>query len=135
MCEILFIIYLARKVAKIANDKGRNGFGYGFMLVGLWIGGEIAGALVGVSLVHGQLHNNQAGLAIYACMLAGAAAGAILTFIIVSSLSPIDVQQKIMQEYLGNRHYDNRETQPGNYPHLDDAFRERSARDLDDRFR
>jgi hypothetical protein len=135
MCEILFIIYLARKIARMANEKGRSGFGYGCMFVGLWIGGEIAGFIAGAMLVHNELHKKNAGLAIYGCMVAGAAAGAVLSFIIVGSLSPIDIREQIKREYLGRHHNENEERRSGLHSRLDDAFPQRPAPDLDDRFR
>ena len=93
MCEILLIIFLAKKIAGIANGKGRNGFGYGFMFVGLWIGGEVLGFIVGAVLFNAAGGDQNSVFLIYGCALAGAAGGAILSYIIVSSLAPVDIRQ------------------------------------------
>src|SRR5215831_6278014 len=100
MCEIILIITLARKIAGIASAKGRNGFGYGSMFVGLWIGGEFLGAIVGALLFMGPGGGRKdAAMMVYLCALAGAAAGAILSFIIVNSLSPVEILRREYQEY------------------------------------
>jgi len=100
MCEIILIITLARKIAGIASAKGRSGFGYGSMFVGLWIGGEFLGAIAGSLLFMGAGGGRKdAAIMVYLCALGGAAAGAILSFIIVNSLSPVEILRREIQEY------------------------------------
>ena len=100
MCEIILIITLARKIANIASEKGRSGFGYGSMFVGLWVGGEFLGAIVGALLFMGPGGGRKdAAMMVYLCALGGAAAGAILSFIIVNSLSPVEILRREYQEY------------------------------------
>ena len=47
MLEILFIIALTSRVGKIVEAKGLASGGYKWGAVGLWFGGEIAGAFIG----------------------------------------------------------------------------------------
>ncbi len=79
MCEILFLYFLGKKIYETAENKGRPGILFVLLLIGLWFGGEIFGAVVGTILVKG----NQESLGpVYVCALFGAAAGAILSFVI-----------------------------------------------------
>jgi len=87
MLEILLLIWLGRKIAAMAREKGRGPTGYVFMLVGLWVGGEICGMIVGSMLSPGRPGDFN-GMA-YIFALIGAAAGATATFLIVRSLSPL----------------------------------------------
>jgi hypothetical protein len=91
MLEIFLIWVCARKIGKIVADKGRSKIGYQLMLVGLWIGGEFIGAIVGAIL-----HANAGGPGVrgvpcmaYVCALIGAAVGAGIAFAIANGLSPI----------------------------------------------
>ena len=87
MLEILLLIWLGRKIATMARERGRSSTGYVLMLVGLWVGGEIAGIIVGSLLVQGRPGEFNGAAYIFA--LVGAAAGAIASFLIVKSLAPI----------------------------------------------
>jgi hypothetical protein len=104
MCEIILIILLAKKIASIASEKGRSGVGFGFMFVGLWIGGEVMGFIVGTLLFGAAGGGRDSVFLVYGCALAGAAAGAVLSFIIVSSLSPVDHRRDDL--YYRNDDYD-----------------------------
>jgi uncharacterized membrane protein YeaQ/YmgE (transglycosylase-associated protein family) len=79
MLEILLIIFLSKKIGRIAASKGRSQAGYIVLFVLLWVGGEFAGALYGAI-------QDEEGFLAYVYALAGAAAGAILAFIIVNAL-------------------------------------------------
>lgn len=81
MLEILALIWLGKRIGAIVRDKGRKAGGYQFLLVVMWFGGEIVGAIIGAILTGGD------GLAPYIFALFGAAAGAGITFWIVNSLS------------------------------------------------
>jgi len=91
MLEIVLLWAMGKKVAAIANAKGRSGTPYVFLLLGLWFGGEIGGAILGIviSIVAHPHEEPSIGLA-YVLGLLGAAVGAILTFVIVNSLAPIE---------------------------------------------
>ena len=95
MLEIFIVYRLAKRIGDKVAAKGHKRFGYQLMLVALWIGGEIAGAVVGIVL---QL-TMQGGPAVeeargfhwmsYLCALAGAAVGAFIAFAIANSLAPV----------------------------------------------
>lgn len=48
MLEIFFLVFLGKKIAAKARDKGWSGGGAVLLLVGLWFGGEVAGAIAAV---------------------------------------------------------------------------------------
>ena len=94
MCEIILLFLLGKKIAGMASEKGRAGWPWVLMLIGLWIGGEFTGAVIGAILTDAG-GGNQAGqddnmFAILGFALAGAACGAIITFTIVSLLPPVE---------------------------------------------
>jgi hypothetical protein len=126
MCEIILIILLAKKIASIASEKGRSGVGYGFMFAGLWIGGEILGLIVGTVLFGAAGGGRDSVFLVYGCALAGAAAGAVLSFIIVSSLSPVDLRRDDL--YYRNDNYDDADFNV----HPDRRRRRRRRRSHDD---
>src|SRR3954463_3453341 len=86
MLEIILLVWLCRKIGAIAREKGRKAVGYQFMLVGMWLGGEIGGMVAGVLMV-GANPGGGINPTAYLFALMGAAAGAIVTFVIVNSLS------------------------------------------------
>ena len=47
MLEILLVWTLAKKIGNIVQNKGHARWGYQLLLVVLWIGGEVAGGIVG----------------------------------------------------------------------------------------
>ncbi len=81
MLEIIFLIWFGRKLASIATAKGRAGT-WALLGVGMWVGGEIFGFVLGMLL----------GLDLggYALALGCAGAGAFVSYGIVSSLEPIE---------------------------------------------
>jgi hypothetical protein len=90
MCEIVIVIVLCIVLHNKVKAKGRSSVGYIFLLIGLWIAGEIAGAILGVILTGGIGGGGEPELLpIMGCALAGAAVGAVATFIIVNSLSDV----------------------------------------------
>lgn len=86
MLEIVLLIVLTRKIGEICERKGRKATGYKILLVVLWIGGELFGAILGALLTGGE------GVALYVLALLGAATGAGIAFLIAkntsSSISP-----------------------------------------------
>ena len=72
---------MCRRIGVIVRGKNRNPIGYQFMLVGLWIGGEILGMIAGAIFLGG-------GAGMYLLALVSAIAGASATFVIVKNLAP-----------------------------------------------
>jgi hypothetical protein len=96
MLEILLIIAISKKIAAMMTEKGRSAAGYVVAFVLLWIGGEIAGAFLGIIVV---VIRDPAGLndgfnfIAYVFALAGAAAGGAIGYLIASAVpagEPID---------------------------------------------
>ena len=81
MLEILFLIFLAKKMGKIVEAKGRKSGGYKALLVAFWFGGEILGLIIGRAIVGESI-------AIYLVALIGAGVGAAVSFGIANSLTP-----------------------------------------------
>jgi hypothetical protein len=81
MLEILFLIFLAKKMGKIVEAKGREPGRYKAMLVAFWFGGEILGLIIGRAIV-GEY------AAIYLIALIGAGVGAVAAFGVASNLAP-----------------------------------------------
>ena len=82
MLEVLLLIYLSRRLGEIVRAKGRSAGWYQFLLVVLWFGGEIFGAVVTVTVFRAD------GLAAYLGAIVGAAGGAVLGFVIANSVAP-----------------------------------------------
>jgi hypothetical protein len=80
MLEILLIIFLSKKIGKIAESRGhRKGPNIAFF-VGMWLAGEFIGAALGIFLFKGIM------IAAYVMALIGAALGTVLSFSIVQKL-------------------------------------------------
>jgi hypothetical protein len=80
MLEILFLIFLARKMGKAMEAKGRKPGRYKAMLVAFWFGGEILGLIIGRAIV-GEY------IAVYLIALIGAAVGAAAAFGVANNLA------------------------------------------------
>ena len=78
MLEILFLVFLVRKLSALAKSKGRSG-GWGALGAGFYIGGELTGFIVGGIA--------DLGMGSYLVALAFAAMGALASWLIVRSLS------------------------------------------------
>jgi MFS family permease len=81
MLELIAIFYLSRKLSSIAQSKGR-GRGWGALGAGLWIFGEVLGAVVGA------LSGEEAMIYIFA--IVGALIGGGIAWVIVNSLSAVE---------------------------------------------
>ena len=84
MIEILFLIYLCKRLGAILRAKGRSAGWYQFLLVVAWLGGEIMAGVLAATLLDegpGQTHP-----AAYLVALLGAACGATAVFLFVRSL-------------------------------------------------
>jgi hypothetical protein len=77
MLEILFLVWFVRKLSAMAKAKGRSG-GWGGLGAAMWIGGEIVGVIVG------GIADAGAGAYLLALLFAGI--GAVISYVIVSSL-------------------------------------------------
>jgi hypothetical protein len=81
MIEILCIIWLCRAIGRSVRAKGRSAGGYQFLAVVLWLVGEVTGAIIGVNL--------GLGAGAYLTTLMGAAAGALVAYMIASGVTPV----------------------------------------------
>ena len=77
MLEIIFLIWFGRKLATIAKSKGRSG-AWAVLGVGLWVGGEVIGFIVGTAL------NMEMGA--YVVGIVSAIVGAVISYVVVSQL-------------------------------------------------
>jgi hypothetical protein len=94
MLEIVALVMLSQTIARMARRRGRSPTPFVLMLVGLWSGGEIAGAflygfVLGAAGYRGGLMNVLV-LVVYAVALVGAAVGATCAFAIARCVSPVD---------------------------------------------
>ncbi len=80
MLEIILVIFLAKRIGKIAEKKGHKKRPNIIFFVVMWIAGEIIGALLGAFLAKGQIYTT------YFLALIGAAVGAMIAFRIVNNL-------------------------------------------------
>jgi hypothetical protein len=83
MLEILILIQFGKRLAALAEEKGRSK-GWAALGVGFWIGGEIMGAMVGAILMDG-------GIGMYILALGVAAVGAFVAYLIVKALPPLEL--------------------------------------------
>jgi hypothetical protein len=95
MLEIVIVYMLAKNIGNKVEAKGRKRFSYQLLLVALWIGGEIAGGVIGfilqAAMAGGVAPDDDNGFPWmgYLCALAGAALGAIIAFAIANNASPV----------------------------------------------
>jgi hypothetical protein len=93
MLEIFIVFRLCRALGNKLREKERNPLGYQFLLVALWIVGEIMGGIVG--FVVGAIANNgdePSLLFSYGGALLGAACGAGLVFFIAHQLPSLAIE-------------------------------------------
>lgn len=87
MLEILILIALTSRVGKIVEAKGLASGGYKWGAVGLWIGGEIAGAFIGGIIV--AMTNSDVNCIAYLVALLGAGIGAWVAVTIAKDAEPM----------------------------------------------
>jgi hypothetical protein len=93
MLEIFIVFRLCRTLGNKLREKERNPLGYQFLLVALWIVGEIMGGVVG--FVVGAIANNGDEPSLlfgYGGALLGAACGAGLVFFIAHQLPSLAIE-------------------------------------------
>ena len=78
MLEILAVIALSKKIAEIANEKGRSG-AWGFLGATGWFTGEVFGFIIGVMVTESLF-------GAYFFGLAGAIGGAVVAWQVVKNL-------------------------------------------------
>ncbi len=88
--EIIFLIWFCKKLAAIARGKNRGG-GWGALGALFWIGGEITGAILGVSAAP-----NDTGT-MYGYAIGTAILGAVIAFVIVKALPEIPLDTGLPQ--------------------------------------
>ncbi len=81
MIEIIILVQFCKKLAAIAREKNRSGSWGAVGAVG-WIGGEVAGAVIGAS-------GGSEGMNLYGFAILGAIVGAIIAYVIVKSLKEL----------------------------------------------
>jgi hypothetical protein len=104
MIEIIVLYILAGKIGKIVQSKGRKKIGYQLMLIGMWIGGEVLGAIIGGVVAAIADMEEAGGLLAVAFALGGAITGAVIAFQIAKSLSSLDSEEE--EFYRGIDHAD-----------------------------
>jgi hypothetical protein len=90
MLEIILLFVLGKKISEICKSKGRSGWPYVLMFIGLWFFFELAGAVVGVILAPTDAGGEPNFLIVWICGIVGAAGGAVLSFVIVNALPPTE---------------------------------------------
>lgn len=81
MLEIFLLITFGKKLAALANEKGRSS-GWAALGVMFWIGGELIGFIIGALL-------GFEGLAAYPVAIAVAALGAFVAWMVVKNLPAV----------------------------------------------
>ena len=99
MLEILALIAMGKSIAAKARAKGRSGTPYVFLLLALWFGGEIFGAIVAAILTEPDANGEPNMLVMYLGALVCAAIGAVIAFVIVGALQPIREEQDEDDDY------------------------------------
>jgi hypothetical protein len=87
MLEILILIALTNRVGKIVEAKGLKSGGYKWGAVGLWVGGEIGGAVIGGIIM--AITNSDFQCLAYLVALLGAAIGAWVAITIAKDAEPM----------------------------------------------
>ncbi len=89
MIEILILINLSKSIAAKAREKGRSGTPFVFLLLALWIGGEVFAAIVAGVLSMVVMGDDEPNLLlVYPAAIAGAVIGAVIAFQIVKAIAP-----------------------------------------------
>ena len=98
MLEIVVLIVLGQKIAKMARDRGRSAWPWVILLIGCWYGGAFAAGITAVIVMtvtdpQGAAANPNGPpgdlLIFIGAALAGAICGAIFAFVVVSLLPDV----------------------------------------------
>lgn len=84
MLEIILLFGLCKSMGNVLRNKGRKPLLFQFLLVGMWFGGEIVGAIIGtvVYAIRNGAPPDGLELSTYLFAIVGAALGAGLCFLI-----------------------------------------------------
>jgi hypothetical protein len=141
-CDLIILIILCRKIASIANDKGRSGVGYVFLLIALFLGGEFSGAFSGAILAIATGADSDDAVKGFAAIggIAGLIVGSLIAFGIVHSLSDTRDELPLRDRGFDDRDWRDREDYRrrfGSSSDRDDYTKEPPPRpqDEDDRYR
>jgi hypothetical protein len=85
MLEILLLFKSSRKLLEMAKDRGIAGWPFVILLIILWFGGEVAGAVAGFIFL-GAPNNDGFNFGVYICAIVGAVIGAGVTFGIMAAI-------------------------------------------------
>lgn len=80
MLEILLVVYLAKRIGKIAEKLGHKKRPHILFFILMWLAGEFIGAALGVFLFKGNM------IPAYILALIGAALGTVIAFNVVQKL-------------------------------------------------
>jgi hypothetical protein len=92
MLEIFLLIFLSKKIGKMAGDKGHSVGTYKALTFVCWFLGELAGAILGLAIFGSDNY------AFYIVGLAGAASGYGLIYFIANGLPDKTNQDSPVQE-------------------------------------
>ncbi len=93
MLEVLLVWSLAKHIGSVIEKKGHKAGWYQFLLVFLWIGGEVAGAFIGAVIIAAVTQREPEFGWVYLSAIIGAASGAGIVFALAYSLPDIKVYQ------------------------------------------
>jgi hypothetical protein len=120
LLEFIILFVMCRSIGTKVRAKGRTAIGYQFLLLALWFGGELAGAILGVitSLATGAEEPSL--VLAYFLALIGAFLGAKIAFVIVNSLSDLrkplydarDVAENLRNYFDGRSEEQDQENSP-----------------------
>jgi hypothetical protein len=112
MLDILILYALGHKIAATAKRKGRRPAGYVVLLVALWAVGEFSGAVA--AAIYGTVTagpGEPGPFVVVAGALLGAIAGAVISFVIVNSLSDVREEFPLRQPDFDGRVWEDRRYQ------------------------
>ena len=93
MLEIMILFAMGKSIAAKARAKGRRGTPYVLLLLGLWFGGEIFGALVVIVATAVTSGGEPDMFLAYLGALGFAVLGAVIAFTIVGALQSVHDDQ------------------------------------------
>ena len=82
MLEVIAIITLGKSISKMTREKGLKPLKYVLLMIAMWIGFEIGGAMIG-AILYGESP------LVYLFALLGAAFGGFLSYQIAKSVRPV----------------------------------------------
>jgi hypothetical protein len=141
MLEIVVLIVLGQKIAKMAKSRGRSAWPWVLLLIGCWYGGAFAAGITAMIVM--MMADPQAAapnpngppgdlLILMGVALAGAVCGAIFAFVVVSQLPDVRDQyddEDDRYERQPRRRYDEEDDRRRRYEEEDDDYTRRGRYD------